>query len=89
MVLWFLWFACANARTIEFDEIGTLGHAFIVIKYIFTNVQLVNLKAEKLCQDYYRDYHNVHDINLISNDEINHGHQGNVSINYKLHLCIS
>ena len=35
--------------------------------------------ANKLCQDFYRDFHNVFDTELVSNDEINHGHEGSVS----------
>jgi len=34
--------------------------------------------ASELCQTYFREFHNVEDTNLITNDVINNGHEGSV-----------
>merc|ERR1712046_34783 len=38
----------------------------------------MNKKANRLCKEFFRDFHNVLDSDLITNVEINNGHQGSV-----------
>ena len=37
-------------------------------------------KANGLCKDFFRDFHGVMNPDLVTNVEINNGHQGNVSL---------
>ena len=39
-------------------------------------------KANRLCKDFFRDFHGVMDPELVTNVEINNGNQGSVSLNY-------
>ena len=36
-------------------------------------------KANRLCKDFFRDFHGVMDPDLVTNVEINNGNQGSVS----------
>ena len=47
---------------------------------VFVVVQLQQKwKADKLCRDFYRDFHGVMNPDLVTNDEIGHGATGTVS----------
>ena len=37
-------------------------------------------KANRLCKDFFRDFHGVLNPDLVTNEEINNGNQGSVSL---------
>ena len=47
------------------------------ILFVVANPQ--KWKADKLCRDFYRDFHAVLNPDLVTNDEIGHGATGTVS----------
>ena len=57
--------------------IGIVGVICGGIIFVVANWQ--KWKADKLCRDFYRDFHGVMNQDLVTNDEIGHGGNGRVS----------
>ena len=49
------------------------------LKIAVAQLQKSIRKADKLCRDFYRDFHGVMNRDLVTNDEIGHGAAGTVS----------
>ena len=61
---------------------------FFIIGFALSNARFIDdspagemdKKADGLCRDFFRDFHGVMNPDLVTNVEINNGHQGNVSL---------
>ena len=59
--------------------IGIVGLICGEIFFAVAQLQKSIRKADKLCRDFYRDFHGVMNRDLVTNDEIGHGAAGTVS----------
>ena len=73
----------SKAQELKFFIIGfSLSNArFIDENYDEGPADDMNQKADGLCKDFFREFHGVMNSELVTNVEINNGHQGNVSLN--------
>ena len=62
---------------------------FSIIAFALSNARFIDdspaademdKKANGLCNDFFRDFYGVMNPDLVTNVEINNGHQGNVSL---------
>ena len=60
-------------------KLWVFGFALTSSAWSIERADELDREADKLCNEHYRDFHGIHDMNLISNEQINAGNQGNVS----------